>query len=250
MDPFVEGQSWRDFHASMMLTMRKFLVAQLRPRYIVQVEEYVYLANDEATRERLVIPDVRVVETPDWQQSSSTSSETLLAPVTRESVLPETYEQTYLEIRTSDNEKVLTVVECLSPWNKDPGAGRTEYLRKRYQVAMSPAALVEVDLLRGGQRVPTTVPLPEGDFFAFVTRREQFPQMDVFAWTLRDKLPKIPIPLGEGDSDAIIDLQLVFDTVYDDGGYDYSLKYRKPPTPRLSPTNAAWVQQILDKTRA
>ncbi|NUQ64118.1 MAG: DUF4058 family protein [Pirellulales bacterium] len=35
------------------------------------------------------------------------------------------------------------------------------------------------------------------------------------AWTLRDQLPAIPIPLAQDDPDAPLDLQTAFTTTYD-----------------------------------
>src|SRR5699024_6424122 len=122
---------------------------------------------------------------------------------------------------------------------------RTEYLNKRHNVFASSASLVEIDLLRGGKRLPTTIPLPEADFFAFVTRRLQFPNVDVFAWALRGRLPLIPIPLAADDSDTVVQLQEAFNAAYDDAGYDYSLNCRTALLPALAPDEAAWVEELL-----
>ena len=54
---------------------------------------------------------------------------------------------------------MVTVIELLSPWNKTPEAGLAEYLAKRTNVLYSTANLVELDLLRGGERLPTVDPL-------------------------------------------------------------------------------------------
>jgi hypothetical protein len=247
MDPFIEGQKWRDFHSALLLALRKVLVVQLRPRYVVDVEEYVYVAEDVESGTKLLGPDIRISASSEKWASTAAHVEggLLLEPIVRQTPVPEKYEQVYLEIRTREGAEVLTVIELLSPWNKAAGVGRTEYLNKRHNVFASPASLVEIDLLRGGRRLPTTVPLPEADFFAFVTRRLQFPNVDVFAWSLRDRLPPIPIPLAEDDSDTILQLQDAFDVAYDDAGYDYSLNYRATTSPALAADERAWVEELL-----
>jgi|GEM_PF-4189339 len=50
-------------------------------------------------------------------------------------------------------------------------------------------------------------------------------ECEVYAWTLSDKLPVIPIPLKPGDADASVPLQEVFDTVYQRAPYHLSDKY-------------------------
>jgi len=45
MDPFLEGQKWRDFHTSALYVTRRLLTARLKPRYSVDIEESVYEAS-------------------------------------------------------------------------------------------------------------------------------------------------------------------------------------------------------------
>jgi hypothetical protein len=135
--------------------------------------------------------------------------------------------------------------QLLSPWNKTPEAGVAEYLTKRANVLYSSANLVELDLLRGGQRLPTVEPLQAGDFYAFVSRPRRRPEVDVYAWTLRDPLPTLPIPLDEADPDVLLDLQTAFTTTYDRAGYDYSLDYAEAVQPVLSMEDSQWVQSRL-----
>ena len=121
-------------------------------------------------------------------------------------------------------------------------------LNKRHAILHSEANLVEIDLLRGGRRLPTVEPLPIGDYFSFVTRVERRPKVEVYSWPLERRLPTIPVPLAEGDPDVQLDLQTVFDTTYDRAGYDYSLKYSNPIDPPLSEAQRAWVAEILAKS--
>jgi hypothetical protein len=43
MDPFIEGQQWGDFHHSFTEEIRRVLIPQVVPRYLVRVDEYVYI---------------------------------------------------------------------------------------------------------------------------------------------------------------------------------------------------------------
>ena len=144
--------------------------------------------------------------------------------------------------------EVVTVIEVLSPGNKRPGSdGRREYLNKRETVLRSPAHLLELDLLRGGERLPTIEALPRADYYAFVCRARRRPLAEVYPWTLYQPLPSIPVPLAQGDPEIALDLQAVFTTVYDRAGYDYALDYAQPVAPPLSEDEQAWCAAILQQ---
>ena len=103
--------------------------------------------------------------------------------------MTEPIEIPYLIIRRRDNEETVTVIELLSPTNKSSRDGRAEYLAQRNLLLRGRAHLVELDLLRGGERLPTVEPHPAGDYFAFVSRVERRPQAEVYSWTLAHPLP-------------------------------------------------------------
>lgn len=79
--------------------------------------------------------------------------------------------------------------------------------------------LIEVDLIRAGPRLKLNRPLPAGDYFAFLSRADRRPECDVYAWTVRDALPALPIPLRTPDGDIPVDLAAAFRMTYDRGRY-------------------------------
>ena len=70
----------------------------------------------------------------------------------------------------------------------------------------------------------------------------RFYDPEVYAWTLNDKLPVIPIPLKLGDADAAVPLQEVFDIVYQRARYDLSVKYAAPLDPPLTQDELQWIK--------
>ncbi len=249
MDPFIEGQVGKGFHTRFIAVLSEILVAQLRPRYVVQIEEYVYLAREDEEPDRLFEPDLAVVEGPAEASTVAENSAVTatLAPAIHTIPLPRQHRQRFLSIRNTQSRNVVTVIELLSPWNKTPGDGWSEYLVKRSNIFYTPAHLVEIDLLRCGQRLPTREPLAAADFFAFVCRQQKLPHVEVYGWTLRDPLPVIPIPLASDDPDARLDLQAAFTTTYDRAGYDYALDYHSPVEPPLEASLAEWVRSVVGK---
>ena len=248
MDPFIEGLVWPDFHHEMIGALRHALTPRVRPRYVVRVEERVYVEHDLETLSNVIRPDLTVLERDEYRQDVSAGTATAVAvePVVLTVPVPQSETETFLTVRDRETMEVTTVIEVLSPGNKHPGSdGRREYLEKRESVLASRVHLVELDLLRGGQRLPTVEPLPLGDYYAFLCRANRRRRADVYAWPLRHPLPPIPIPLAKGDPDVTIDLQSVFAAVYDRAGYDYSLDYRRPVRPPLSDEEATWTQEVV-----
>jgi hypothetical protein len=247
MDPFIEGQVWKGFHTRFLAVLSEMLVAQLRPRYVVQIEEYVYLAREDEEPDRLFEPDLAVVEgLPEASTvAGGSAAAATLAPAIHIMPLPRQHRQRFLSIRNTQSRKIVTVIELLTPSNKTPGDGWSEYLVKRSNIFYTPAHLVEIDLLRCGQRLPTREPLAAADFFVFVCRRQRLPQAEVYGRTLRDRLPVVPIPLAGDDPDTQLDLQSAFTTTYDCAGYDYALDYHAPVEPPLEAPVAQWVRSVV-----
>jgi hypothetical protein len=174
---------------------------------------------------------------------------TMVEPFECELPMPEERRETYLVIRLRETTEVVTVLETLSPANKRPSDGRREYLQKRDAILQSPTHLIELDLLRSGLRLPTTTPLRPGDYYAIVSRSPRRPKAAVYAWTLRDRLPTIPVPLKSGDPDVPLELQPVFSTVYDRARYDLSLNYEAPLEPPLGDAEAEWARRLVESAK-
>ena len=253
MDPFLENQLWRGFHHALISEMHHALMLQVRPRYVVDIEEDVYIAKEDGTPLRVMVPDVAVQSGLGWREPFAGNLAVATAPITEPVIvtLPmlEPQEIPYLVIRRRDNSETVTVIEVLSPTNKPSRDGRTEYLAKRNCLLRSRVHLVELDLLRGGERLPTVEALPPGDYFAFVSRATQRPLPAVYAWTLEQPLPVIPIPLDVGDPDAQLNLQAVLNTTYDRAGYDYVLNDTPPGQPSVAAARAEWIHQVLAENR-
>jgi hypothetical protein len=149
----------------------------------------------------------------------------------------------FIEVRDRAHRQLVTVVAFLSPANKKPGPDREQYIAKRSQVLASPVHLVEIDLLRGGPRLPLEN-LSACDYYALVSRAEQRPEAWAWPVCLREPLPKIPIPLQASDPDAELDIQQVLHRIYDAAGYEDYI-YEQGPYPPLSAEDAAWAADFM-----
>jgi hypothetical protein len=105
---------------------------------------------------------------------------------------------------------------------------------------------VEIDLLRGGPRMPLGQTPPSCDYYALVSRPHDRPKNKIWPVKLRERLPGIPIPVTNGRVGTMLDLQIVLDSVYDKSTFDLEI-YQRTPDPPLSPEDAAWAQQFVPK---
>ena len=249
MDPFIECQKWRGFHHALISTICDVLVPLVRPRYVVDVEENIYLVNDDLEVVRLFAPDLAVTQGEGWLETHAGSAAFVVEPEVLTLPQVEPIEEGYIVLRSKDSEEVVTVIEVLSPTNMSLAAGRAEYLSKRNSLIRSRVNLIEIDLLRGGSRLPTVEQLPVADYYAYVSRATERPKVAVYAWPLDRQLPPIPVPLAEAEAEVQLDLQSVFNTTYDRAGYDYALKYDQPIEPPLNESQQAWVSDRIRNWR-
>lgn len=248
MDPFIESQRWRGFHSRIIGIIAEFLDPLVDPRYVVDIDDAIYVANDSGERvSKYYGPDLSILQQDGWMENADGNVAVLSEPLLMTLPESEPIEEHFVVLRKGDDDDAVTVIELLSPTNKD-GRGREQYLAKREEFIRSDVNIVEIDLLRGGKRLPTVEQLPPDDYFAFVSRADRRPNVEVYHWRLADVLPSIRIPLAEGDPDVVLDLQAVFNVTYE-RGYTRSLRYDRPILPKLTDEQAEWVEAQLAARR-
>jgi hypothetical protein len=259
MDPFVQMHEWDDFHHEFVGQIRAELAPQLAPRYFVRVERRVYLeksAPEDEVEAKLQqrVPDVSVLKRSPEVALQPTNGGTATIAAPRECIVPlgEEHREYFLLIRGTESHEVITVLELLSPTNKRAGAdGRKIYLEKRQQILDGLSHFVEIDLLRGGQRLPLQTDLPlANDYYALVSRQNRRPRAEIYQWGLAELLPTIRIPLAKGDADVPLDLQAVFAATYDRARYDLSIDYKAPLVPPPTGDEESVLRDILAGKKA
>jgi Protein of unknown function (DUF4058) len=243
MNPYLEqDRIWNDFHETFLPAFREVLVAKVRPKYFVRIEEHVFL-HERSAEERLLVGRGDVTLSEGRGRLRETATAAMTAPAYGRVPAVDVEQLSYLEIRDRDGLELITVIELLSPSNKRNGPDREQYLSKRRSLLASPVHLVEVDLLRGGPRLPLEE-LPDCDYYVMVSRAEERPRVGLWPLSVRDPLPEIPIPLKAPDADARVDLKPILDRVYDAAGYEDYL-YDGRPQPLLHPQDAQWAQDFV-----
>jgi hypothetical protein len=258
IDPYLESPLyWQDFHERFLPYAAEVLQPQLPHRYRARIGERVIV---EAV-ERTLIPDLTVVQRPaprdaEGQMPGSTTGVALDMDVpTVFSAFPDELREAFVEIIDRVGQRVVTVIELLSPSNKTPGPGREQYVQKQREVLRSGTNLVEIDLLHDGAHtvaVPRANLVRHAPFYGLISvwRAAQPQQCEVYFVRLPDRLPRIRIPLLPEDYDVALDLPALFTRCYDAARYDLDLDYTQPPPVELAHADLAWLEDWLrDKGR-
>src|SRR4029077_9143859 len=137
-------------------------------------------------------------------------------PVLMQAFIAERFEETFVEIYAEGEERILvTCIEVLSPSNKRRGTeGWQQYERKRQAMLLGRANFIEIDLLRGGDKMPMLTPWPDSPYTLLVSRAEDAPSCRVWLAPFQRSLPVIPVPLLAPDPDLTLDLQPLLDGIY------------------------------------
>lgn len=253
MDPYLEDPSlWRGVNHGLIYNINQLLNAQLPPGYAANIDERLYIVQPQ----HAIYPDVALFQHPAKRPTTTDRGRAALAERTDESVLvtvyPEEITEGFIEIRTTTRPKrIVTIIEVVSPANKMLGSeGRIEYLQKQSEVLRSDVNLLEIDLLRQGAH---TVAVPEAalreqglwDYLVCLHRSRQRWTYQCWLISLRQRLPRVWVPLADHDPEILLDLQTAFNRCYDDGPYRREVDYRESPTPPLESESATWAEALL-----
>ena len=160
----------------------------------------------------------------------------------------EMFRERWAEVRTRPGNELVTAVLVRSLWDKSPD-GSVEYDAKLRDLLRRNLNWVEIDLLVGGRRSRPAGRLPRGDYYAFVSRAGCRESCGVYDWSVRDRLPTIPVPLRSPDPDVPLDLAAAFATSFDQGKYGRRLRYDRPPPAPLAEADRAWAADVAGRPR-
>jgi len=264
-DPYLEDERfWHDFHERFIVYAAEELSKIVPSRYRIRIDERATVIAWGGEPKKVLEPDIFLVERrKPVTATTSTHSPVAVASKSKqqpdpaiivEALIDEEMGESFIAIVDRVGQKLVTVIELLSPTNKQHGERRSQYLEKQRAYLESRVNLVEIDLLRQGEH---TVAAPkfvlEGfkPFYGLVSVwRASLPyRFEVYPVKLSERLPRIAIPLLPEDEDAVLDLQSVFDRCYDTAGYAFDIDYTQPPSVPLTSEERIWVERLLAEKR-
>jgi hypothetical protein len=254
MDPFLEASGrWSDFHTTFLIALRQQLNQTLPEGFEAGSEERIYILPSE----REIRPDVTVFAVATNNpipipRSNVAVAERITAP---EAILRPQRQiiEHYLEVRDlrGPNAEIVTIIELLSPTNKQEGKGQDEYLRKQSAVLESTTHLLEIDLLRRGEHTvclskETLKTIGEYDYLVTLANAEDREKIYFWRLSLRNPLPTLALPLTPDVEPVALDLQAALDQCWATSRYAQTLDYSLELKPSLSPEDAIWASERVE----
>jgi hypothetical protein len=217
MDPFLEcHQLWPVFHHNFVLCLYQVLLPGLVERYRARVVQRHYFVDSELA-----------------------------------SAASEEHTEKVIEIRQGADDKLVTLLDVVSPANKTTAAGRSAYVQQRRAALEQQASIVEIDLVLQGQ--PTLdysrEGLPRWDYAISVTRSTHPERYEIYTSTLEKRLPRFRVPLAADDREFVVDLQAAFARCYDWSEFASKIDYRCDPAVPLSVEERFWLDELLRKKK-
>ena len=263
MNPYLEDPLiWPGFHNQLIARMAFELGPQVPANYRVDIQERteVVTIGGSASEPTFRIPDARVTATSDlpdrlelapaYTNTATTATAPLENGVAVRVAMLEEARVTYLYVQRMPDWKVVTIVEVLSPTNKIPGEGRTNYLHKRDEVFASGVSLVEIDLLRGGQPMPLQTVLPPSHYRILVSRGWERPDAVLYPFNVQQAIPKFTLPLSPDDDEPEVNIGPIVNALHHNARYAQVVRYAdRPPGPALATEFQEWVDERVASFR-
>lgn len=244
MDPYTEARGlWKGIHTQLIGELSTHLLPPLlAPAYYIDVEPSLQVRSQQSH-----YPDLQVVTSSPVRTEKPFGSNLPVAQPTATVMVEEQEEEeeeSAIVVREVNSEQLVAVIEILSYSNKTSGAEkRARYLLKRRELLSNGVNLVEVDLLRWGQRILTT--LPNQPYHILVSRADERPRTQVWSFGLDSLIPDTPLPLIEPNEQVPIPLQSAFTTIYQSRRFRQRLDYHVDPPPPLTAVQLAYVRACL-----
>ena len=251
MDPYLEVR-WADVHVKLLTYIGEALQPLLPRDLRARSEERVLLEASEGDL-RHYRGDVAVVELPRARALQSASGAgagvAMMAPVLVDLAERPPFDRFVQIIDIASGNRVVTVIEVLSPWNKRPGRLNDDYRQKIEDYADAGVNVVEIDLLRSsrGRLGVGQADLPierRTPYLVCIRRASRLTRWEVYPLSLRERLPRVPVPLRATDADVPLELQPLVERVYAAGGHD-DIDYAAAADPPLEGEDAAWADALL-----
>jgi hypothetical protein len=244
MNPYLENpELWPEVHHRLITAIANAIELNLSQEYRVAIEKRVYIGVLEDVV-LVGIPDTSVVSRFGGRHSNTLTTPTSDSSITVTLPIPQEIRESYLEIRDIATAAVITTIEILSPTNKRPGKGRDAYENKRNAVLESATHLVEIDLLREG--IPMVmVSSVSSHYRILVSRSQQRPKAQLYAFNLQQTIPTFLLPLKPKDAELSVDLQSLLLQIYNQARYDLAIDYQQDPIPSYNEADQTWADALL-----
>lgn len=243
MDPYLEGHLWPDVHNSLAYLIKVQIASSVGAAYTVHLNNYTVEDTSPGEDLGILYPDVEIFQKPDAVMDPAAAVKITPETIVLPDIKPVEVHIPVVEIKDAKKNKLITAIEILSPVNKRR-PGLQPYREKRLRLRHAGVHLIEIDLLRRGER-PLAHPLLPQKHYMVNLIRAGLGQTSIWAMNVQEPLPVIPVPLKQPDADTFLDLNKALKDLYEQGFYEKSINYRKtPPPPAFTAEELEWMRGL------
>lgn len=250
MNPYLEHPDlWPEIHPQLISELARLLQKDVSERYSVLMRQRVYRVSGE---DSLVVGQL-AHDIPKRSSETSSSSHSAQQPMPTYIAVPQTIKEDYIEIVDCQIGRTVTIIEVLTPQKKRPGRGRESYEQRCEAIFGSDTHFVEIDLLRGWEPISAYAP-SDIDYRVLVSRSDQRPKADLYAWQVNAPIPPLMLPLNcsQDDADAqaycTVDLKRALDQACIKSACNSLIDYERAPIPPLPPEANQWLTALLEQS--
>jgi hypothetical protein len=222
MDPYLEPH-WLDVHTKLVTYIADDLNSRIPEGMFARAQERIAVETGSDGPHGLS-PDVRVLEfvehvTRVRSAGVATADGPVITAPYRLVATVEPITERYVEVIDGQSDRLLTVIEVVSPTNKR-GDGLREFKDKRAELLEAGVHFVEIDLVRSGNwrklLEPHVCPGEAVTPYRVTVRLGTDPRGTVYLFPIRmrDPLPDVPVPLRAEDAPVVLGLQSLLNRAY------------------------------------
>ncbi|HLA43609.1 MAG TPA: DUF4058 family protein [Aggregatilineales bacterium] len=237
---------WESFHTAYIYELGRSISRELPPGYVINLEQSLQIREFHPdTGEEIITskkPDVAIFGNPTGIKHGTMTLEPTIVLATSEtlSLDPESYLTNLVVYEVLPDRvfgKPVTQIEILSPTNKPPGKGYTQYVAKREMLLKGGVTLIEVDFLHETASPVLRVP----DYTANETRSTPYSiiisdppdlrdgQTRVFGFDVDSIIPALELPLAADDT-ILVDFQIPYNNAFESiNSFSYFVDYESLP---------------------
>ncbi len=250
MNPYLEHPDlWPEIHPQFIGELARLLQKDVSERYSVLIRQRVYRVSGE---DSLVVGQL-AHDIPKRSSATNGSLHSAQQPIPTYIAVPQTIKEDYIEIVDCQIGRTVTIIEVLTPQKKRPGRGRESYEQRCEAIFGSDTHFVEIDLLRGWEPISAYTP-GDVDYRVLVSRSDQRPKADLYAWQVNAPIPPLMLPLNcsQDDADAqaycTVDLKRALDQACIKSACNSLIDYERAPIPPLPPEANQWLTTLLEQS--
>ncbi|MFG6097127.1 DUF4058 family protein [Leptothoe sp. ISB3NOV94-8A] len=250
MNPYLEHPDlWPEIHPQFVTALANLLQKEVSDRYSILIRKRVYRVSGE---DSLVVGQLAHDCSPNSPPTNDVAA-SHQQPIPTYIAVPQTIQEDYIEILDCQIGRTVTIIEVLTPQKKRPGRGRENYEQRCEAIFGSDTHFVEIDLLRGWEPI-SAYAAGNVDYRVLVSRSDQRPKADLYAWQVNAPIPPLKLPLSYPQDDVgaqaycTVDLKRALDEACLRSPCYFSIDYERSPIPPLPPEENIWLTTLLERS--